>query len=57
MDERAVELGVLSFANSPLQTLLCKTNAKQDEAGGKKLRDRMIPGPVFPGLQQKQSAA
>jgi hypothetical protein len=36
-----------SPANSPLQILLCKTDAKQDEAGGKKLRDRMIPGGYF----------
>ena len=47
MDERAVKLGVLSFANSPSQTLRCKTDAKQDEAGGRKLRDRMIPGLYF----------
>jgi hypothetical protein len=31
------------FANSPSQTLHSKTDAKQDEAGGRKLRDRMIP--------------
>ena len=36
-----------SFANSRSQTLRCKTDAKQDEAGGRKLRDRMIPGLYF----------
>ena len=43
MDERAVKPGVLSVANSPLQTLRSKTDAKQHEAGRKKLRDRMNP--------------
>ncbi len=48
MDERAVKPGVLSFANSP-STRLCKTDANQDEAGGKELRDRMIAGRYVPG--------
>jgi hypothetical protein len=43
VDERAVKPGVLSVANSPLQTLRSKTDAKQHEAGRKKLRDRMNP--------------
>jgi hypothetical protein len=47
MDERAVELSVLSFAlslqNLPLPNLLCKTDAKQDDAGREQLRDRMNP--------------
>jgi predicted kinase len=47
----------------PLQTLckfsltrLCKTDANQDDAGGKELRDRVIAGRYVPGCGKSKSA-
>src|SRR5437667_11314241 len=43
-------------SSSP-STRLCKTDASQDGAGGKELRDRVIPGRYFPGCGKSKMLA